>query len=488
MFMKKKLYMDELESFIAESADEVRMYPSDRVWLNIDKRLRGERKWPALTFGAVLTGAILLAGLIFLQPDKDLFEIKPLVAPVPAAVAAGPAQAAIAQNHQHTAPLVATASKVANPAAARYFNEDVSQTAHHHSPAETGSILPEAGSSAEQDMMAAASLNEGTEEAGPAGPVSTLTSEYEAQASLSALSQTERVEVAAYYLPVMAAAQPPENPQSFDRSVAPRTKASLQEQASDRTATPIVSPGAPASRWTIQYYGAPSISYRILTEEKNFNKDLFTNGQIPAAFYNNVTRLVHHREGLGLEAGAAIGYKATDKLTLTAGLQLNYRQYTIEAFEGAARASALRLQTPNGVDTLMAVSNVINYSSNQSVEVQNRYLQVSLPIGFELAVASFSKLDFVLAANIQPTYNLYQNAWLISSDYQRYVQEPTLMRGWNVNSGVGAYIRFATKGGLQWQAGPQIRYQLMSSFAKEYHVRENLIDYGFRIGVSKTLK
>ena len=65
MFMKKKLYMDELESFIAESADGVRMYPSDRVWLNIDKRLRGERKWPALTFGAVLTGAILLAGLIF---------------------------------------------------------------------------------------------------------------------------------------------------------------------------------------------------------------------------------------------------------------------------------------------------------------------------------------------------------------------------------------------------------------------------------------
>lgn len=488
--MKKRYHLDELESFIAESADEVRMYPSDRVWLHIDKRLRGERKWPALTFGAILTGALLLASLIFLQPDKDLFEIKPLAASARTETAGS--IHTVSPAHKHTAHLVSPSSKVGkvtNPAVARHFNESMVREEMAASHTASNAILPAAGAVSEEDMTAAEALTAYPSETGSDGSRASWTVDNEALTAMPALSQIHPVAGAAYHPQLEAAAQAPSSPQAGPLFVSGQPADQVPEAVAATTAAPSLTSGKTrASRWNVQYYGAPSISYRILTEEKNFNKELFSNGQIPAAYYNDVTRVVHHREGLGLEAGASFGYKATDKLTLTVGLQLNYRQYTIEAFEGTARASVLRLQTRTGIDTLMAVSHVVNYSSNRPMEVQNHYLQVSLPVGFELAVASFGKSAFVLAANIQPTYNLYQNAWLISSDYQRYVQEPTLMRGWNVNSGVGAYFRFATKGGLQWQAGPQIRYQLLSSFTEAYQVRENLIDYGFRIGVSKTLQ
>jgi hypothetical protein len=76
---------------------------------------------------------------------------------------------------------------------------------------------------------------------------------------------------------------------------------------------------------------------------------------------------------------------------------------------------------------------------------------------------------------------------MVSSDYKNYVQNPDLVRHFNVNSTVEAYFSFK-RGGLTWQAGPQLRYQLLSGAVNQYPVREHLFDYGLKIGVVKTLK
>jgi hypothetical protein len=52
---------------------------------------------------------------------------------------------------------------------------------------------------------------------------------------------------------------------------------------------------------------------------------------------------------------------------------------------------------------------------------------------------------------------------------------------------MGAFISYKT-GDLKWQVGPQLRYQLMSSFVKEYPIREHLFEYGITIGVAKTIR
>jgi hypothetical protein len=88
-----------------------------------------------------------------------------------------------------------------------------------------------------------------------------------------------------------------------------------------------------------------------------------------------------------------------------------------------------------------------------------------------------------MAATIQPTYVLGDRAYLISTDYKNYSQVPWLMRRWNVNTSLETFVSYST-GTLRWQVGPQVRYQLLSSFVEKYPVKENLFDYGLKIAVS----
>jgi hypothetical protein len=84
---------------------------------------------------------------------------------------------------------------------------------------------------------------------------------------------------------------------------------------------------------------------------------------------------------------------------------------------------------------------------------------------------------------VQPTYLLGDKAYLISSDYRNYIEEPNLVRRWNVNTSLETFVAYST-GRLNWQVGPQVRYQILSSYLKKYPVKEHLFDFGFKIGIS----
>ncbi len=44
------------------------------------------------------------------------------------------------------------------------------------------------------------------------------------------------------------------------------------------------------------------------------------------------------------------------------------------------------------------------------------------------------------------------------------------------------------RGGVKWQVGPQFRYQLLSSYESEYPIREYLMEYGIKIGITKSIR
>jgi hypothetical protein len=54
----------------------------------------------------------------------------------------------------------------------------------------------------------------------------------------------------------------------------------------------------------------------------------------------------------------------------------------------------------------------------------------------------------------------------------------------NINGNVATYITFKADK-IKWQFGPTFSYQLLSTYQKKYPVKEHLIDYGIRIGISK---
>ena len=62
-----------------------------------------------------------------------------------------------------------------------------------------------------------------------------------------------------------------------------------------------------------------------------------------------------------------------------------------------------------------------------------------------------------------------------------------MLRKWNVNAGVESFISFKTKSGADINLGPQFRYQLLSTYSKQYTYTEKLYNIGFKLGITKKL-
>jgi hypothetical protein len=106
-----------------------------------------------------------------------------------------------------------------------------------------------------------------------------------------------------------------------------------------------------------------------------------------------------------------------------------------------------------------------------------------MPVGAEVDLIGDDKVQFGVGGTIQPTYVLGDRAYLLSTDYKNYAEVPWLIRRWNINTAFETFVSYST-GRMKWQVGPQVRYQLLSSFVDEYPVKENLFDFGLKVGVS----
>jgi hypothetical protein len=111
---------------------------------------------------------------------------------------------------------------------------------------------------------------------------------------------------------------------------------------------------------------------------------------------------------------------------------------------------------------------------------------LSIPIGAEWTVINKNRIQFNVAGSIQPTYVINNQSYMVSSDLKNYAQSPSLYRNFNLNTGFEAFITFRT-GATKWNIGPQLRYQLMSSYKSEYPIKEHLMEYGFKLGMTRTL-
>ena len=213
-----------------------------------------------------------------------------------------------------------------------------------------------------------------------------------------------------------------------------------------------------------QTYFTPTVSYRKLND-------------------NYIDNVAPHKPAFGFELGMAAKYAVSKNTKLRAGLQFNVNRYEIKTFDSYAQLATIRLNDRNGVDYVRAVTNYNNYSGYQSNWLQNFYFQVSAPMGVEFKIKGDDKMQFGVASTLQPTYLLSDKAYVISSDYKNYANVPDLVRRWNLNTSVETFVAYST-GHLNWQVGPQVRYQLLSSYVKKYPVKENLFDFGLKVGIS----
>jgi hypothetical protein len=240
--------------------------------------------------------------------------------------------------------------------------------------------------------------------------------------------------------------------------------------------------------WQLSF--APTMSYRKLTGTKNANiQSNSRNIPIALNIQGDVERLVNHKPALGFELGTYLLYAVSHNFSLKTGLQFNYSRYQIQAYSSATERATIALNSINGLSSssISSFTQIRNFGGYAVQDLQNQYFQLSLPLGIEVNILGSNKLQLGVAGTVQPTYLLNPNTYLISSDYKNYTKEPSLVRRWNVNTSAETFVSYKAAG-LRWQVGPQIRYQLFSSYTNKYPIKEYLIEYGVKIGVTKTIR
>ncbi|ULQ56319.1 PorT family protein [Flavihumibacter rivuli] len=473
--MEQHFFEDEFEQFLRETTDNHKMYPSDGVWTRIYRHLHTGRR--RIAIGGLLL--LFLTGALLLVNTRSPLELsKSMTAGGDQAQKDNgtllPDHSDATSHHSLTVDDIIAklrASSLVPPvkleAPMALAPLDLGK-AHEPFPGENQLFALIGGSYQEPPVMQAPQL---------------------VQDDPVVINQTEGAKVIPLFTDdnydpsTIQQVEPGELPSSPEIS---KDEAEKDLMTWGATAQVIkLSQRKPRNKLSYQMYFAPNIGYRTLAEPSQQQT-----GTYPLAVrYMDVNQFVSHQPAIGFELGGGVRYQASRTLAFRTGLQLNLTRYSIQAYSYYPEKTTVALTNEFGyrTDTLVSTSNIRNMGGTDLEQIQNQYLQVAIPIGAELKLFGDSKFQVNLSGALMPSYLLNTDVKMLSSDLTNYVNEPSLLRRWNLASAVEAFVSYETHG-VRWQVGPQFRYNLLSSYKKQYPIKENLMEYGLKIGVSKTIR
>ena len=472
--MESNFYNQDFEELIKQKADQYKMYPSDKVWKEINRSLHSRRKW--YWFGFVL----LLSGVSY-------YSINELVTPSTkkpgAAKNENPANTKETNNTAKTGALIIPFATVVNPP----------KTGLPPNNAEANISAEENNNNiayvidGNNNIVSETSPNSNTEELynnnlQSVSPIAIdIRENYSNNNHLNEINIPDNVAI--------DATASPEKTENFGDKIVQEEDIPKINWLQDYALYELIVPKTKRTSWQLSF--SPTMNYRKLTGARNARiKSDVKNIPIALNIEGDVEGLVNHKPALGFELGTAVLYAANKNISLKVGAQFNYSRYSIKAYSSYLSERATIALNNNGSgssNSLNSFTQLRNFGGNEAKEIQNQYFQFSVPIGAELRLLGSERLQLHVAGTIQPTYLLNRNTYLITTDYKNYTKEPSLIRRWNVNAGAEAFILYKT-GGVKWQVGPNFRYQLFSSYVNTYPIKEYLMEYGIKIGVTKTIR
>ncbi len=422
----------DFERFVKENADQYRMFPSEKVWKGIHSALHTRRKWYGLGLVLLFLTASTVTWVMFAPADvKQISSSKLLKTPNIESI----------NVDQKTIPAV--------------------------SPLQT-SVKSNLFSLADIDQQNLLPLN----------GITNLTEHN------NTIENKAADEISNKSISINITDQATDNNLTYEDKIVLTALATEKRDNYPLSIESIINLfKAKNKRVSYQLYFTPTVSYRKLQENKSYTQSTqLANAPLrfSAASSKDINNVVTHKPALGFELGLSVGYKLSENLKIKAGVQFNVSRYEIKTFTSGGEIATIALNRGN--DSINTWTNHRNFDGYKSDWLQNLYFSISAPVGFELKIAGDNKTHLGISGTLQPTYILSDKAYLISSDYTNYAEVPSLIRRWNLNTSIEPYVGYST-GKLNWQIGPQVRYQLLSSFQKKYPVKENLFDFGLRVGI-----
>jgi hypothetical protein len=451
--MERNFYTDDFEQLIRQKADQYKMYPSDHVWKGVHRALHGRRRW-------YWTGlAVLLLGAGFFTADLLMKErtVAPLASKIQPSLTD-------AQQAGQQAQLLATRSATTNLNSANSSPERINdQNPEYFGLNSIETSIPFINYPALKENSSFIDLSTIADK---------IAVNPRLEFNISSPLQSAHVPVPEFADAASESAQQSEQQVNW-----------LQEYAVYQ----LTSTKSKRLGWMLHF--SPTMNYRKLTGGSSLYSPASEIQSVPIAlsYSGGVDQYVHHKPALGFELGSSFLYRTSKHVNFKAGIQFNYSRYNIEAFSSHPEKATIALSPYWDADTMVSYTSVRNMGGYAQREIANQYFEISLPVGVEVRLFGNEKLQLNVAGSLQPTYLLNRNSYLITTDYKNYTKEPSLVRRWNVNAGVETYVAY-NNGTVRWQLGPQFRYQLLSSYVNKYPIKEYLMEYGVKIGVSKTIR
>jgi Outer membrane protein beta-barrel domain len=450
---ERNIYGEDLERQLKDKVDQYKMYPSDRVWNEVHSSLHSRKRKFVVGMGFLIGGMLFLAGTQLILPSKK-------VSTAGIAKVSTPSKPAPANNlHNFTAGSFA---------------------------------IPETMNSGEHNNLGILPVNSLSLAVSPEyvsiqqSPEENMT-EY-APETIQSAGRLKPVQITGENSPAKSSATPvvaefDETLTSTSNPTINKVSSELVAEMSTRQLTHIRN-----DRLSWEIYIAPTLNTHYLN---GLNYQTMTQ-VIPASpimvvHVANVNGFVDNTPVMGYVVGGNILYRISKNISLKAGLEFSFSRYYIKAYNPAPGQATTVLSSYLGY----LADSITNFNSTPTVNknpqhYQNRYYQLSVPIGVDMKVAGKNKLQFHMGATLQPSYLLNTDAYVLTDDYSSYTKDPQAFRRWNLIAGAEAYISYGT-GKIRWELGPQVRYQIFSTYRNSYPLQENMLNYGIRIGISKSI-
>jgi hypothetical protein len=487
--MQRNMYTDDFEKLIRQKADQYKMYPSDQVWKGVYKSLHGRKRWRWAGLAVLLLGIGIYTGNWYFS-DKPAARLAKNMQPSISA----------ANDFQQQAPTSAAPLRwITSNGTNNKTNTSANRTATANN---TTTIVNNISTQQPFNVHESRSLQQQQ-------PVSNYMADnaitaFSKENSLIIINDRSLTIVDENVTKATAITPLPEPEASGEQAAKTPAEKALTSfaDASSEAAVEEKSQGInwlqeyavyqlaakKAKRVGLQLHFSPTVNYRKLSGKSYYPVPELKSVPLAPNIVGDVDQFVKHRPALGFELGGSTTYRYSKRVTLKVGLQFNYSRYQIEAYQSMPEIATIALNNQTFInDTVSSYSRIRNFSGYAEHEFSNHYFQLSMPVGLEYKVIGSGRLELHVAGTIQPTYLLNRNSYLITTDFKNYMREPSLVRRWNVNGGVEAYVSYNT-GTIRWQVGPQFRYQLLSTYSRKYPIKEQLMEYGIKVGVSKTIR
>lgn len=483
--MDRRYNNRDFEHFLKQNADQYRMFPSEKVWEGIHHTLHTRRRWYGIGLALLLLSTATVTTIMLNNAGKkqQLADKAPvtktndiltkqtasntvIIAPQKPAVN----NSVIQRPDKLQASLVADQQQLIAPAGAELEEQAGKLTLE---------VIPEINLKSAVANIQPLSVQKNTEILKKTSPA----------------LQTKKAMFKPN--PPVASTQPENNTVIVD-NIIERKEVKTEDENSITTERKEYSPYTIESvvnsykykksrkKLSWQIFITPTISYRKLKENKTFLEAARTTLGTPANYgysFSDINNIVTHKPDIGLQLGFVTGYPVSKRLRITAGLQFNVSKYDIRAYSHTGEVATIALSNnAGGTNTVSTITNYRNIGGYKADWLHNMYISGSAPVGLELKLSGNKKTTVGIAGTIQPTYILGNRAYLLSADFKNYAEVPSLTRKWNLNTGFEIYAGYST-GKLDWRIGPNVRYQVFSSFIDKYPIREHLFDFGLKLGL-----